>query len=418
MTDLVRTPSRTAGSVGARWCWTFGLVWTGVWMAQLTPFQFVLPLQIAAATTPGTDVDWLTGVVDFGAVSGISALCMALGLPAAGALSDRTHGPFGRRRPWIAIGVIVFAAALVMLAGQRSVVGIAVWWCIAMLGFSAVTAALTALIKDRVPHRQRGTVAGVMSMAQAVGLIVGLGSVAVLTLTAHVAYPLLAVLLCVCAAPFVLSSRTEPAAPRRQVVVDRNAPTTRQLLRVHDFRWAMIGRVTVNLGNALATSLLIFFIQFDLGLADPNSALLSMTVAYIASVLSVSVLCGWLSDRVGRRKSFIVASAAVQATAAVILMCSDTVMSAVAAIAVIGAGYGCYMGVDQALGADVLPDAENSGKELGIMNVALTVPPAVSPLLGAGLVAVFAGSFDVLFAVSGVLIVAGGLAVLRVRSVR
>ncbi|WP_338889303.1 MFS transporter [Rhodococcus sovatensis] len=407
--------------VSARWSVLFGLAWTGVWMAQLAPFQYLLPVQLTAALGEPVSADgtgWQASVVDFGVVSGLAAVCMAIGLPLAGALSDRTSGRFGRRRPWIAIGTLVFACALVGLGFQTSTTGIAVWWCAAMFGFCAVASALTALIKDRVPHEQRGTVAGAMSMAQAFGLIVGLGSVAVLALTADSAYILLAAFLCACAAPFFLSAGTEPAAVSRSTTAAHLSLSPLALLRLHDFRWALIGRITVNFGNSLCTCLLIYFLQYDLKIADPGSALLLLTVAYIASVLAVSMVCGWLSDRVGRRKPFIVGSAALQSVAAVLLMVSDSLWSTVVALAIIGAGYGCYMGIDQALGADVLPDAENSGKELGVMNVALIVPPAICPLLGAGLVDLFDGSFVELFATSGILTFIGGLAVLRIRSVR
>ncbi|WP_141548079.1 hypothetical protein [Nocardia farcinica] len=74
------------------------------------------------------------------------------------------------------------------------------------------------------------------------------------------------------------------------------------------------------------------------------------------------------------------------------------------------------MGVDQALGADVLPHAGHSGKELGVMHIASTVPPAVSPLLGAGVVELFDGSFTESFTTAGALTLLGGLAVLRIRN--
>lgn len=407
--------------VSSRWSLLFGLAWTGVWMAQLAPFQYLLPIQLTSALgepLAAEGAGWQASVVDFGIISGLSALCMTIGLPLAGALSDRTSGRFGRRRPWIALGTLVFAGALVGLGFQVTTAGIAVWWCVAMFGFCAAAAALTALIKDRVPHEQRGIVAGTMSMAQAVGLIVGLGSVAVLTLSTTSAYLLLAGLLCACAAPFVLSAKTEPGGAPRSSTAPTGSASALRLFRLHDFRWALIGRVTVNFGNTLCTCLLIYFLQYDLKVADPSSALLLITIAYIASVLTVSLICGWLSDRVGRRKPFIVGSAALQSVAAALLMVSDSLWSTVLALAIIGAGYGCYMGIDQALGADVLPDADNSGKELGIMNIALIVPPAICPLFGAGLVDLFDGSFVELFAVSGMLTFIGGLAVLRIRSVR
>ena len=82
----------------------------------------------------------------------------------------------------------------------------------------------------------------------------------------------------------------------------------------------------------------------------------------------------------------------------------------------LGAGYGAYTSVDQALVTQVLPDAPVAG-ELGVMNVAVVAPQALAPLL-AGLVIAQLGGYGVLFAVAGLATVLGALTVGRIRSVR
>jgi hypothetical protein len=46
----------------------------------------------------------------------------------------------------------------------------------------------------------------------------------------------------------------------------------------------------------------------------------------------------------------------------------------------LGAGYGAYMSVDQALVTAVLPDAQTRAKDLGITNVGSIGPQALAPL--------------------------------------
>jgi MFS family permease len=75
-----------------------------------------------------------------------------------------------------------------------------------------------------------------------------------------------------------------------------------------------------------------------------------------------------------------------------------------------------FLSVDQALATQVLPDAADRGKDLGIMNVALAVPQAFGPIVGAGLMLLF-GGFSALFVGAAVLSVLGALSVARVRSV-
>ncbi len=48
-----------------------------------------------------------------------------------------------------------------------------------------------------------------------------------------------------------------------------------------DFAWAFGGRLLVNLGNALGTTYLLFFLQDDLRLDDPDGGLLVLTLVYL-----------------------------------------------------------------------------------------------------------------------------------------
>ncbi|WP_448005385.1 hypothetical protein [Agromyces bauzanensis] len=111
MTDLdaASVPPPTAAlaeptrRVGAGWVAAFASAWFGIWMAQLTPVQLLLPAQIDARLHPD---DWVDSVVAFGAVSGIASLFVIVAYPLTGALSDRTTSRFGgadrgsRPAPW------------------------------------------------------------------------------------------------------------------------------------------------------------------------------------------------------------------------------------------------------------------------------------------------------------------------------
>ena len=139
----------------AGWIALFATAWFGIWMAQLTPIQLLLPQQIDDLLSPE---DWTQSVVAFGIISGIAGACALLAYPITGALSDRTTSRFGRRRPWIFIGTLVFAAALFLLGIQTTIVGIGVFWSLALIGFCMLSAALTPTISDQVPVNQRGFV--------------------------------------------------------------------------------------------------------------------------------------------------------------------------------------------------------------------------------------------------------------------
>jgi MFS family permease len=403
--------------VSGAWIALFAVAWLGVWMAQLTPIQLLLPAQVEAQLSA---TSWVDKVVAFGIVSGIAGVFALIAFPLTGALSDRTTSRFGRRRPWILGGAVLFASALILLGVQDSLVGIGIFWSLAIIGFCVLTAALTAVISDQVPVDQRGFVSGFISAPQATGTILGVLLVVVLTLSQVVGYTLVAVLLVLLVLPFVL--RIPDAVLARSA---RSPLTARSLVaglwisprQYPDFGWTLTSRILVNFGNAFGTSLLLYFLQDGLRVKNADDVLLVLILIYMVFVVLASLVLGRLSDRLGRRKVFVFVAAALQGVAALMLAFVPVLGVAMVAAGILGLGYGCFLSVDQALATQVLPDAHTRGKDLGIMNIATAVPQAIAPLIGAFVVAALAG-FQGLFVLSAVAALLGALAVLPIRSVR
>lgn len=415
MTDAALSEPVTR--VPGRWVAAFATAWLGIWMAQLTPVQLQLPAQVESLRT---STDWVDSVVAFGVISGIAGAFALVAYPLAGALSDRTTSRWGRRRPWILGGALLFAVALGLLGHQTTLIGVGAFWTLAIVGFCVLTAALTATISDQVPVDQRGVISGWIAAPQAIGLVLGLVLVEALGLDTVTGYLVMAGIVVALVIPFLIVAR-EPALAK----ADRPALTGRTLLagfwispRKHpDFGWTLLGRVLVNIGNALGTTLLLYFLLFGLEREDAEGDLILLSLVYVVFIVASSLLLGRWSDRIGRRKPFVVVSALFQAVAAALLAFVPDFTVTMIGGALLGIGYGAFLSVDQALATQVLPDAATRGKDLGIMNIATTVPQAVAPLVGAWLVAAVAG-FTGLFVVSAVATVLGALAVLPVRSVR
>ncbi|GGF37704.1 MFS transporter [Marmoricola endophyticus] len=417
-----QAPAEPTTRVGGRWLSLFTLAWLGVWLAQLTPIQLLLPEQVDAvrgssAFTTGAG-DWVGSVVAFGVVSAVAGVLALVAYPLAGLASDLTRSRLGRRRPWVGVGTALFAGGLLVLGRQQSLPGVTLGWSLALVGFCVLTAAITAMISDQVPVDQRGLVSGLVSAPQAVGVILGLAVVTAAGWGAVGGYTFSAVALVLLVVPFALLVR-DPAVARGPRL------GRRELLgawwvdprRHPDFGWALLGRLLVNLGNALGTTLLLFYLEYGLRRDDAPGDLLTLSVVYMVFVIATSVWLGRLSDRLGRRKPFVVAAALTQALAALLLVAASSLPLAVVAAGLSGAGYGCFLAVDQALATQVLPDPETRAKDLGIMNVAVVAPQAFGPLLGAGLVSLTAG-FGLLFVVSALTGLAGAATTWFVRSVR
>ncbi|MBC7763546.1 MAG: MFS transporter [Candidatus Saccharibacteria bacterium] len=403
--------------VSGGWIALFAVAWLGIWMAQLTPIQLLLPAQVEAQLSA---TSWVDKVVAFGVVSGIAGMFALIAFPLTGALSDRTTSRLGRRRPWILGGALLFSTALVLLGLQQSLIGIGIFWSLALIGFCVLTAALTAVISDQVPVDQRGFVSGWISAPQAIGTILGVLLVVVLVLSQVVGYTLVAVLLLGLVLPFVLRipDAVLPRSARAPLTLGGLIASFWISPRQHpDFGWTLTSRVLVNFGNAFGTSLLLYFLQDGLKVSHAEDVLLVLILIYMIFVVLASLVLGRLSDRLGRRKAFVFAAATLQGIAALMLAFVPVLGVAMVAAGILGLGYGCFLSVDQALATQVLPDAHTRGKDLGIMNIATAVPQAIAPLIGAVVVAALAG-FQGLFVLSAITALLGALAVLPIRSVR
>ena len=224
--------------VRIRWIVTLTLASLGMWMANQTPSQVMLALQLQ-------DITPRHKIVALGVVTAVNAVASALATPVVGALSDRTaHGRrlgrfSGRRHRWTLIMVLLAAVCLGLLAKAGTVLAVAVLWFLFGAFQNGEYATLSAALPDHVPVRQRATVSGWVGMPIALGLV--LGTVLVVDVLGQdliTGYIALAVLMVVLALPFVLFSPDHPLAP------EHRAP----------FSWRRLGRPTGSARGPTPTS--------------------------------------------------------------------------------------------------------------------------------------------------------------------
>lgn len=390
--------------VGSGWMTLFTLAWLAIWTVQLTPVQLLLPLQL---DTP--EDDWIRGVVSSGLVLGVGGLAGIVAGPLVGAVSDRSRSARGRRRPWALVGVWVSAVFLVLTGFVEGPWLVGACWVGVSIGISVASAAFTALIADQLPPSQRGAASSAVGSSQAVGIVLGVGLVVLLGLGVLAGYLLLAAIIAVVGTLTALLLPDPPASasdlpPRSH---DRGRLAS---LRDRDFGWMLSGRLVANIGNALGTALFLFFLLHGLNQpsAQAQDNLLLLIVVYTVFVVIASVFTGILSDRTGRRRGLTVTATFVQAASGVAIVMVPTFEMTLVAAALMGLGYGAFSTVGLAFATDLLPDEQDHGRDLGIVNVTAALGQLVGPVVGAGLVALV-GGFWLVFLMSAVLSIVGGL---------
>ncbi|MCX4974610.1 MFS transporter [Streptomyces sp. NBC_00620] len=400
--------------VGRGWTASLSLANGAIWVGWYGPLQILLASQ-AEDFAPGSGMSKETMLAW---VTGAGAVVSLVANPLFGALSDRTTARWGRRTPWIVAGAAGGALSLLLLAGAGGVWTMAAGWCLVQLTLNAAFAAVTAAVPDRVPRLQRGSVGGWLGAAQILGVVGGTG---LATLAGGVGggYAACAVFTLVGVLPYVLRHKD-----LRLPVSDRPAFAWRPFLnsfwlsprRHPDLAWAWLTRFLINLSNALVLLYLLYYLRDRLHYDDPEQGVLILTAVNGVTLLATVVVGGVWSDRVGRRKPFVIWSGVLMAVATAALAGWQTWPGAIVAAAVLGIGFGVFTSVDFALMTDVLPKAMDRGKDLGVINVANALPQVAAPVLAAPIVT-YLGGYRVLYLVAAVIGLAGALLVGRIRGV-
>lgn len=281
-------------------------------------------------------------------------------------------------------------------------------------------AGLAAVVPDQVPVRQRATVSSFVSLSLPLGAVIGALLVTRVARSTPMAYYLFLGLLLLVMALFILVLRDKPlpreAAPRFHLGSFLAGfwvnPATHP-----DFGWAWLTRFLMYLSYFTALGYLLYFLQDAVHYQKAAQGVTTFQIILTGTVLLASVMSGLLSDRLQRRKVFVIGASLVIALSFLILAFFQTWPAVELAGAVLGLGFGAYLGVDLALITQVLPSANARGKDLGVINLANAFPQVVGVTMAAFVVNTF-HSYTVLFVLAAILAVLGAVLIQRIKSVR
>jgi MFS family permease len=357
----------------------------------------------------------------------VTSVFSTLTTPIAGALSDRTRGRFGRRTPWIVIGALIGAASLFVVPQMHDFWAITAFWVIAAIALNSMQAAITTIVADRFPDRERGTVSGFVGAGMTAGLTAGTVMAGLMASNLVAAYGLFAAAIAaVCVIFVVLNPEPRIAVPapepfRLDAFLKSFWVSPRQY---PDFGWAFLGRFTIYMGYQGIVTYLLYILQdhIHLSIDEANRTIAALSsVTFVALVIS-GFASGFLSDRIGRRKPLVFASSIIMGMALLVPLLMPTVEGMYGYAVLIGLGYGAFMSVDMALMTQVLPKrgegGESTGKDLGLLTTAINIPQILAPVLAVMLLKATDNDYSVLFIAAIVFVFAGSFFVWPIKSVR
>jgi MFS family permease len=407
--EALEEPTRPVAGVWVLW---LGLISIGIWAGFFGPIQVLLAQQ-AERFSPDHKEATLA------LVTGVGAAVSTVLNPLCGALSDRTVARMGRRLPWVLGGLAAAIVSMVLLAAAQSVWSMVLGWALAQAALNAMLAAITATVPDQVPVSQRGTVGGWLAIAQTAGVVAGSG-IAAATGSIAAGYLTIAGVLALVSLPYCFDSRDLALPPdaRRPLSLRSFVGSLWISPREHpDFGWAWLTRFLMNLGNALVILYLLYYLKDAIDLSDDEAenGVFLLTGLYGLITVVTAIVGGIWSDRIQRRKPFVIWSGLIAAIALLLLGFASTWAMAVVGAVVLAIGFGTYTAVDFAMITQVLPAADDRAKDLGVINIANAMPQVLAPGIAAVVLALGLG-YSGLYLIAAGVSVLGSILVTRIRS--
>lgn len=411
---MTGVPPRRASALFIAAYW---LAQCGNWLGLLTPVAITIAVRIAQIADPVDKGRQL------GLILGIGALASIVATPIWGYISDRTRARIGRRKLWMIVGVAGGGIGLAVMGTATSVLLFGIGWVIAQIAFNANQAALNALLPDKVPEEQRGRVSGLLGLTAIVGVVAGtfitrytMGNSYLLFLA-----PWFGTVVTLLLFLPLFEDTPAPAAAAPSSGLRTLVHSFRISPRDHpDFYWAWLSRFLVILGGAYLQTYAAYFLSDRLRqpMADVPTLIFISSSIGAGITLIVSPLGGWLSDRVGRRKPFVFFAAIVGAAGLLAIGMAQNLTQFFIGSAIASIGISVYYAVDLALVAAVLPDPDNSAKDMGIFQIANTLPQSLAPAIAPAFLAIGSvdgGNYIAVFIAASVFAVLGALAIIPVR---
>lgn len=189
-----------------------------------------------------------------------------------------------------------------------------------------------------------------------------------------------------------------------------------------DFAWVLVTRLVMMMGIYTVQDFLQFYLRDAVRVAHPEAETTNFIIILSLTSLVSAFAAGWLSDRFGRKR-LVYISGTFMAVVGLVFIVTQSLPIVLVAGAIFGLGYGAYTSVDWALVADVLPSRRDHARDMGVWNVALSLPQVIAPIIGGPLLDSFTKSghpvlgFQILFAMSIAYCLIGTVTVRYIRKV-
>ena len=375
-----------------------------------------------------------------GIVNAVGSIVALLANIIFGTFTDLTRSKWGKRSPWIIAGGIVAGLSVgAVVLVQHSFGGILFFWCMAQMGYNIMLAPFVATMSDRVPDKFRGRVSGFygagIAAGQTLGSFVGarlldqgqtgmdagwfmgMGVFCLIGIIVVAVWP---------------RERNNEDEPREKFSTRMLLMSFRPPRHAPDFYYALVGRTLMMGGYWMINSYQLYIAQDYVYPGDDSgkapALIATMSVVTLVVSLVAALGAGPLTDKIGRRKLPVALASCLFAVGAAMPLLFPNAVGMLLFAAIAGLGYGTYNAIDQALNVSVLPNPEEAGKDLGILNLANTLSTVIGSIFTSVIVVIVKAvmgvsdtpreAYAVVFIVAIVIVLIAAWLIMRIKKVK
>ncbi|MDF0544305.1 MFS transporter [Sphingobium sp. H39-3-25] len=387
------------------------------WLAILTPVTIAIAMHIGKIAAPGERGTYLATIMSIG------AFCAMVAAPIWGAVSDSTTARIGRRKLWILVGSLSLLAGLLTMALSSTLLIFGIGWVICQIGSNAAQASLNAILPDQVPLHQRGRMSSLLGLTSIFALVSG----AFITQFTHVnslamfIIPwvpyFVALILLLKFLPDTPSATSEGVSWSSVFSVFRVNP-----FKDRDFGLVFSSRFLLVTGVSFAQTYQVFVLMDMIGVPSSQVAralfVITLSVALIGVLLAP--MAGFLVDKTGRMKPFILSAGFLVVLGLAMVSQTRSYLPFIVAMIMLGVGKGIFYSIATAITATVLPNRASAAKDMGIIQIANSLPQSLAPAIAPLFLAIGGGesNYSAVFVAAAVFAMCGTLAILPIRHTR
>ena len=389
---------------------------------------FILPVRILDFV-PEAQKNTYLGLITFtGLILGMFAQ------PIAGAVSDRSHFNWGRRRPFILFGMSTVILLLTGIGAASFYAVLFASYCLMQVASNAAQGPYQAFIPELVATGKRGMASGVKNLLEILGGVVFAGISSVLigrysngqgNYWLWINLGLIGAVLALATIATVTWIKEKPsdirAEEKKPFWTSAFGVFHIDLKHHRPFVWFLASRLLVFAAFTTIQQFALYFFKDVVGVPDPAAASFRFLIVSVIGMLFAAFPSGWLSDHIGRKPIAIGAALLGALAILLILFLPKEVNVLLLPAALIGVALGAFSSTNWALATDLVPRGEEA-RYLGLANMATAGGGALARLIGPAMD--FANNrvanlgYSIMLLACTAYLIAGALILVKVRTKR